>query len=82
MIIENFELDEQYFTSVQEKTVRKFIILETGEEMEGTFTGSKDRLEFSKLRGYGDTPGKAADDAYARYLEDKEFYISDSWDWK
>jgi len=48
--MENFEIDEKYFTSVQEKTVRKFIIIETGEEMEGMFTGSVDHPEFSKLR--------------------------------
>ena len=27
-----------------------------------------------EIRGYGDTPGKAADDAYARYMEDPEYY--------
>jgi hypothetical protein len=32
-----------------------------------------------QIRGYGDTPGKAADDAYARYIEDKEFYTVESW---
>ena len=32
-----------------------------------------------QIRGYGDTPGKAADDAYARFEEDKEFYTVESW---
>ncbi len=33
-----------------------------------------------QIRGYGDTPGKAADDAYAKYIEDKDFYIADFWE--
>ena len=32
-----------------------------------------------EIRGYGDSPGKAADDAYRRFLEDREFHTSDSW---
>ena len=35
-----------------------------------------------QIRGYGDTPGKAADDAYAKYEEDREFYVEDEWEWK
>lgn len=35
-----------------------------------------------QIRGYGDTPGKAADDAYARYEEDREWYVTDHWEWK
>jgi hypothetical protein len=27
-----------------------------------------------EIRGYGDTPSKAADDAYAKYMEDREYY--------
>lgn len=35
-----------------------------------------------QIRGYGDTPGKAADNAYAKYEEDREFYVEDEWEWK
>jgi hypothetical protein len=35
-----------------------------------------------QIRGYGDTPGKAADDAYAKYEEDREFYAEDKWVWE
>ncbi len=35
-----------------------------------------------QIRGYGDTPGKAADDAYAKYEKDREFYVEDEWEWK
>jgi hypothetical protein len=35
-----------------------------------------------QLRGYGDTPGRAADDAWTRYNEDRDHYIEDSWEWK
>jgi nitrogen regulatory protein PII len=35
-----------------------------------------------EIRGYGSTPGQAADDAMRRYQEDPEFYIEDSWEWK
>jgi hypothetical protein len=34
------------------------------------------------IRGYGDTPGKAADDAYARWLEDPEVYAEYSEVWE
>lgn len=35
-----------------------------------------------QLRGYGDTPGKAADDAYAKYEDDRDSYIEDQWGWE
>ena len=35
-----------------------------------------------EIRGYGDTPGRAADDAYAKYEEGREFYTSAQWEWK
>jgi hypothetical protein len=31
-------------------------------------------MSLYEIRGYGDTPGKAADNAYAEYIEDREFY--------
>lgn len=34
-----------------------------------------------QLRGYGSTPGEAADDAYAKYNEDRDYYVEDSWEW-
>jgi hypothetical protein len=34
------------------------------------------------IRGYGDTPGKAADNAYARYMEDREFYSENHGVWE
>ena len=34
------------------------------------------------IRGYGSTPGKAADDAYAKYKTAREFYTEDKWEWK
>ena len=36
-----------------------------------------------EIRGYGDTPGKAADDAYAHYeSEDRYYHVTDEWEWK
>jgi hypothetical protein len=35
-----------------------------------------------QIRGYGSTPGQAADDAYAKYDEDRERYTEDKWEWK
>lgn len=35
-----------------------------------------------QLRGYGQTPGEAADDAWRRYKEDRDFYADDQWEWK
>lgn len=35
-----------------------------------------------ELRGYGETPGEAADDAWSRYKEDPWHYVEDSWEWK
>ena len=34
------------------------------------------------IRGYGDTPGKAADDAYAKWLEDPEVHAEYSEVWE
>ncbi len=34
-----------------------------------------------QLRGYGSTPGEAADDAYAKYTEDRDYYVDDIWEW-
>jgi hypothetical protein len=39
-------------------------------------------MKVYELRGYGDTAGGAADDAWRRYKEDPLFYIEDSWEWK
>jgi hypothetical protein len=41
-----------------------------------------DTMTSYQLRGYGDTPGKAADDAWARYNEDRDSYTEGSWEWK
>ena len=38
-----------------------------------------------QLRGYGDTPGKAADDAWANYNDEelgRDFYVADTWKWE
>jgi len=35
-----------------------------------------------QIRGYGDTPGKAADDAHRKFQEDRELYVEDEWEWK
>ncbi len=35
-----------------------------------------------QLRGYGDTPGRAADDAWARYNEDGNTYIAHEEKWE
>ena len=35
-----------------------------------------------ELRGYGDTPGKAADEAWSRYDEDRDFYVTREEMWK
>jgi hypothetical protein len=36
-----------------------------------------------EIRGYGNTPGAAADDAYARYdSEDRYYHVTDEWEWE
>lgn len=35
-----------------------------------------------QLRGYGESPGEAADDAWAKYNEDRDSYITDKEVWK
>jgi hypothetical protein len=35
-----------------------------------------------QIRGYGDTPGKAADNAYAKWLEDPEVHAEYSEVWE
>ena len=36
-----------------------------------------------EIRGYGNTPGAAADDAYAHYeSEDRYDFVTDRWEWK
>jgi hypothetical protein len=36
-----------------------------------------------QIRGYGPTPGKAADDAYAKFeSEDRASHVTDWWEWK
>jgi hypothetical protein len=35
-----------------------------------------------QIRGYGSTPGQAANDAYAKYEEDRERYTEDEWKWE
>ena len=35
-----------------------------------------------QLRGYGDTPGKAADDAWEKYSDDRDSYIEHTEEWK
>ena len=35
-----------------------------------------------QIRGYGSSPGQAADDAYAKYEEDREHYAQDEWKWE
>ena len=43
----------------------------------------RDTMTVYQIRGYGDTPGKAADDAYANYeSEDRDFHVTDFWEWK
>jgi hypothetical protein len=47
-----------------------------------TFADSDTMMAY-EIRGYGNTPGSAADDAYTRYAgPDRETFISDQWDWK
>jgi hypothetical protein len=41
-----------------------------------------DTMTAYQLRGYGDTPGKAADDAWTKYNEDRDSYTEGSWEWK
>jgi hypothetical protein len=44
--------------------------------------GDDEEKTVCQIRGYGDTPGKAADDAYRRFQEDPWFYYEDEWEWK
>jgi hypothetical protein len=40
-----------------------------------------DTMTVFQLRGYGATPGEAADDAWRRYGEDRDEYIDAYWPW-
>jgi hypothetical protein len=41
-----------------------------------------DTMTQYQLRGYGDTPGKAADNAWSRYQEDRDSHIAGSEPWQ
>lgn len=42
----------------------------------------KETMTVYQLRGYGNTPGAAADDAWRKYKEDRDAYIEGSWPWQ
>ena len=45
----------------------------------------RNTMTVHEMRGYGKTPGNAADDAYARFNDpetDPEYYTEDSWAWE
>ena len=41
-----------------------------------------DTMTVYQLRGYGSTPGEAADNAWSKYNDNRDDYIEDSWEWK
>lgn len=42
-----------------------------------------DTMTVYQIRGYGSTPGKSADDVYAKYdADDREMHVSDEWVWE
>lgn len=45
------------------------------------WASSKTMLRY-QLRGYGSTPGEAADDAWAKYNDDRDFYVEDTRPWQ
>jgi len=44
--------------------------------------GDSETMLRYQIRGYGGTPGKAADDAYAKWLEDPEVHAEYSEVWE
>ena len=44
--------------------------------------GDDQEMMVYQIRGYGDTPGKAADDAYRKFQEDPELHVQGGWEWK
>jgi hypothetical protein len=42
-----------------------------------------DEMMVYQLRGYGSTPGQAADDAYAKYADEdfRDSQVTDCWEW-
>jgi hypothetical protein len=45
------------------------------------FGDDEDKMVY-QIRGYGLTPGQAADDAYNKFLEDPFIHYEDEWEWK
>lgn len=43
--------------------------------------GDSETMTRYQLRGYGDTPGEAADDAYYKFEKNRDEYIEDSFEW-
>jgi hypothetical protein len=42
-----------------------------------------DTMTVYQIRGYGATPGNAADNAYSKYdSDDREMNVQDEWEWK
>lgn len=41
-----------------------------------------DTMQVYQLRGYGSTPSEAANDAWTKYNECRDLFITDSWEWK
>lgn len=44
--------------------------------------GDDQEMMVYQIRGYGDTPGQAADDAYRKFQEDPELHVQGGWEWK
>jgi hypothetical protein len=44
--------------------------------------GDDQEMMVYQIRGYGDTPGKAADDAYRKFQQDPERHVEGGWEWK
>lgn len=42
----------------------------------------RDEMMVYEIRGYGQTPGEASEDAWKLFKEDAELHSSDRWEWK
>lgn len=62
----------------------KITIQEKGSDDYRAFLDFADRetMMVYQIRGYGGTPGDAANDVWVRYKDDPWYEVTDSWPWE
>ncbi len=78
----NFVTAEERDECARARRILGTTINERGQEDYYALLEGVDSGTLYHIRGYGDTPGKAADNAYAKWLEDPEVHAEYSEVWE